>query len=73
LRVFSQKTEPERLVEAFDDLLDDLNRSLDELSRRWTKGKMLKIGLIAGGLAGLTAASAGISSLRRRYDGARGS
>jgi hypothetical protein len=73
LRISSRKTEPERLVEAFDDLLDDLNSSLDELSRRWTKGKMLKIGLIAGGLAGLTAASAGISSLRRRYDVARGS
>ena len=35
------------------------------------KGKALKAGAIAaGGLAGLTAASAGISSLRRRMEGA---
>lgn len=35
--------------------------------------KALKAGgLIAGGLAGLTAGSAGISSLRRRTQGARG-
>jgi hypothetical protein len=35
-------------------------------------GKALKAGLIAaGGLAGLTAGSAGISSLRRRTEGAR--
>jgi hypothetical protein len=33
--------------------------------------KALKAGLIAGGLAGLTAGSAGISSLRRRKEGAR--
>jgi len=33
---------------------------------------LVKAGLIAGGLAGLTAGSAGISSLRRRNEGARG-
>jgi hypothetical protein len=33
--------------------------------------KALTAGLIAGGLAGLTAGSAGISSLRRRKEGAR--
>ena len=37
-----------------------------------SSGKALKTGLIAaGGLAGLTAGSAGISSLRRRKEGAR--
>lgn len=35
------------------------------------EGKGLKAGLIAGGLAGLAAGSAGISSLRRRTEGAR--
>ena len=35
------------------------------------KDKARKAGLIAGGLAGLTAGSAGISSLRRRLEGAR--
>ena len=34
-------------------------------------GKPLKAGLIAGSLAGLTAGSAGISSRRRRDEGAR--
>jgi hypothetical protein len=35
------------------------------------KDKALKAGLAAGGLTALTAASAGISSLRRRQEGAR--
>ena len=36
------------------------------------RGRALKAGLVAGGLAGLTAGSAGISSLRRRREGAAG-
>jgi hypothetical protein len=36
------------------------------------RGRALKAGLVAGGLAGLTAGSAGISSLRRRGEGAAG-
>ena len=36
------------------------------------RGRALKAGLVAGGLAGLTAGSAGISSLRRRRQGAAG-
>jgi len=36
------------------------------------RGSVLKAGLVAGGLAGLTAGSAGISSLRRRREGAAG-
>ncbi len=35
------------------------------------KGDVLKAGLVAGGLVGLTAGSAGISTLRRRNKGAR--
>jgi hypothetical protein len=35
------------------------------------KGTAVKAGLIAGGLAGLTAGSAGISALRERAEGAR--
>jgi hypothetical protein len=35
------------------------------------KDKAVKAGLVAGGLVGLTAGSAGISSLRRRKEGAR--
>jgi hypothetical protein len=37
-----------------------------------TKRRVVKAGLIAGSVAGLTAASAGISSLRRRLEGVRG-
>ena len=36
------------------------------------RGRALKAGLVAGGLAGLTAGSAGVSSLRRRREGAAG-
>jgi hypothetical protein len=36
------------------------------------KDKAKRAGLVAGGLAGLTAGSAGVSSLRRRKEGARG-
>jgi hypothetical protein len=36
------------------------------------RGRALKAGLVAGGLAGLTAGSARISSLRRRREGAAG-
>jgi hypothetical protein len=64
MRLFNRKSELERL-------LDIVNDSLDALSRGVTKRKFRKAGLIAGGLAGLTAGSAGISSLRRRTEGAR--
>jgi hypothetical protein len=61
-----RKSEMERLLETAND-------SLDALTRDWKKGKVLKTGLIVGGLAGLAAASAGVSSLRRRLEGATGS
>jgi hypothetical protein len=64
MRLFNRKSELERL-------LDTVNDSLDALSGGLRKGKIRKAGLIAGGLAGLTAGSAGISSLRRRTEGAR--
>jgi hypothetical protein len=65
MRLLQRKSEPERLFEAVND-------SLDSMTHRLTKGTMVKAGLIAGGLAVLTAGSAGISSLRRRIEGARG-
>jgi hypothetical protein len=64
MRLFNRKGELERLPEVMND-------SLDALSGGWTRGKILKTGLIAGGLAGLTAGSAVISSIRRRKEGAR--
>jgi hypothetical protein len=63
-RLFPGKSQQERLVGSVTD-------SLDSLSDGLTKSKARKAGLIAAaGFAGLTAASAGISSLRRREDGA---
>jgi|Tabmets5t2r1_1033131.scaffolds.fasta_scaffold22143_2 hypothetical protein len=62
MRLFNRQDERERLFETVND-------SVEAVVGGWTKGKMLKAGVIAGGLAGLTAASAGISSLRRRQEG----
>jgi hypothetical protein len=60
--IFKRKTERERLIDSISDSLGELRDGL-------TKSRLLKAGLIAGGLAGLTAGSAGISSLRRRNEG----
>jgi len=64
MRLFNRKSELERLAET-------VNHSLEALSGGAKMGKIKKTGLIAGGLAGLTAGSAAISSLRRRKEGAR--
>jgi len=60
MRPLNRKSDLERLLGAISD-------SLDALRGGFTKGKVLKASLIA---AGLTAGSAGISSLRRREKGA---
>jgi hypothetical protein len=60
MRPLNRKSDLERILEAISDSLDALRGGL-------TKGKVLKASLIA---AGLTAGSAGISSLRRRDKGA---
>jgi hypothetical protein len=62
VRIFTRKSELERLIDSASD-------SLGELNERLTMSRLLKAGLIAGSLAGLTAGSAGISSLRRRSEG----
>jgi hypothetical protein len=71
-----KKSEPERIIDSVSDSLGELSDgltkgrlSLGELSDGLTKGRLLKAGLIAGGLAALTAGSAGISSLRRLSEG----
>jgi tetrahydromethanopterin S-methyltransferase subunit F len=63
MRLLSRKSESERLLESISDSLDALNGTL-------TKARLLKAGLVAGGVAGLAAGSAGISALRRRVEGA---
>jgi hypothetical protein len=68
--IFTRRSQLERVLETVDDVVDALNGN--RLGRpRLGAAKPLKASLIAaGGVAGLTAASAGISSLRRRTEGA---
>lgn len=67
--LFNRKNQFERLLDAIDELPGEL-KSLP----KGGSGKALKAGLItAGGLVGLTAGSAGISSLRRRGGSSSGS
>ena len=66
---FNRKSALERLLGSLDDSLGAAGDLTSSLPRRIGADKA-KAGLIAaGGLATLTAASAGISSLRRRLDG----
>jgi len=71
MKLINRKSKFERVLETVGDSLNvpsGVRSSLPDLNA----GKGLKRGLIAaGGLAGLTAGSAGISSLRRRKEGAR--
>jgi hypothetical protein len=57
--LLKRDSQPDRLSESAEELLATL-------SARMTKATLVKAGLVAGSLAALTAASAGISSLRRR-------
>ncbi len=75
-----RKSRVQRLLETVNDSLDVPSAikvglpgvgSGNPLNAALPKDKALKAGLIAGGLAVLTAGSAGISSLRRRKEGAR--
>lgn len=77
--LFNRKNQLQRILETVGDSLDaasGITSSLPgggsgkALKDAVPKGKGLKAGLIAGGLAGLTLGSAGISSLRRRKEGA---
>jgi hypothetical protein len=64
MRFFDRKGELESLI-------DVLESSLGKLTSGWSKARVVKAGLIAGGAAALTAGSAGVSSLRRREEKAR--
>ena len=80
MRLFNRKNQVQRLLDSAIDALapqrgikawlpgtDPAGRLKDAVS----KDTAAKAGVVAGGLAGLTAASAGISSIRRRREGAR--
>jgi hypothetical protein len=62
MRPLRTRSEPDRL-------LDTVGDSLAALSGGVNRSKLLKAGLIAGGVAVLTAGSAAISSIRRRMEG----
>jgi hypothetical protein len=62
MRFRRTKSEPDRLLDMIGDSLAALSGSVD-------KSKLLKAGVIAGGVAVLTAGSAAISSIRRRTEG----
>lgn len=62
MRILNRKNQAQRL-------LDTVTDSLEVPSALTSPPKAVKAGLIAaGGLAGLTAGSAGISSLRRKHE-----
>jgi hypothetical protein len=72
MRLFNRKSPLQRLLETVNDSLDASTSGIKSRLPSGDSAKTLKAGLIAAGsLAGLTAASAGISSLRRRNEGAR--
>jgi len=62
MRLLRSKSEPDRL-------LDTVGDSLAALSGGVNRSKLLRAGLIAGGVAVLTAGSAAVSSIRRRMEG----
>lgn len=62
MRPLRTKSEPDRL-------LDTLGDSFAALSGGVNRSKLLKAGLVAGGVAAVTAGSAAISSFRRRTEG----
>jgi TRAP-type mannitol/chloroaromatic compound transport system permease large subunit len=62
MRLVQRKSEPDRLLET-------VGNSLGAVSGGVNRSTLMKAGLIAGGLAALTAGSAAISSIRRRMEG----
>jgi hypothetical protein len=62
MRLPRRKSEPDRLLDTVGDSLAALSGGVD-------RSKLVKAGLIAGGVAALTAGSAAVSSIRRRMEG----
>jgi hypothetical protein len=78
MRLRKRKSMLQRAFDAVSDSLevpsgnDSARRRIPSrgaLKARLPHGKVAKVGAAAAGLAGLTATSAGISSLRRRSEG----
>ena len=62
MRLPRKKSEPDRLLDTVGDSIAALSGGVD-------RSKLVKAGVIAGGVAALTAGSAAISSIRRRMEG----
>lgn len=62
MRLVQRKSEADRLLET-------VSHSLGAVSGNVNRSTLVKAGLIAGGVAALTAGSAAISSIRRRMEG----
>jgi hypothetical protein len=62
MKLRRRKTKPEELIES-------LSHSVNTLGDSVGKNKVAKAGMITGGAVALTAASAAVSSLRRRIEG----
>lgn len=70
---FRRKSTLQRFVDSVSDQLGDATSHVKSDLHAMGSGKAVKTGLItAGGVAGLTAGSAAISSLRHRMDRERG-
>ena len=66
MRPLNRKSRSQRLLETVTNVPSGIKSAVPDVG----SSKALKAGLItAGGLAGLTAGSAGLSSLRRRSEG----
>jgi hypothetical protein len=62
MRLVTSKSQPRRFLETAKTINDSVPGS--------TKRKIVAAAIVTGGLAGLTAGSAAVSSLRRRMEGA---
>jgi hypothetical protein len=62
MKLVRRKSEPDRILDTVAD-------SLAALSGGASRSKLVKAGLVAGGVAALTAGSAAVSSIRRRREG----
>ena len=61
MRLLHRKSEPKRILNTVEDPPAVLNGGVN-------RSKLVKAGLLAGGLAALIAGSAAISSIRRRRE-----
>jgi hypothetical protein len=68
MRLLHRKGQSQRALDNLGDALDDLGDALGGLAGGTKRGHLMRAGLIAGGVAALTAGSAAISALRRRLD-----